>query len=527
MSKLKVRNFGPIKQGMSNDEWIDFSQVTVFIGNQGTGKSTIVKLYAAFGWLEKKLIRNYTTIDEILNESNPDYSLTKRLEYFNLTSYLDDDSYIEYKSSYYHFVIENKKFKAITELSPSHFAITTKIAYIPAERNFITAIESSMRMTQLPPPLSRFQAEYFNGLEELTEKESLQLDIDDLSIKYENQLTKIINNKKQFTIKMHEASSGIQSLAPILIHSQYNSQHILHNISNASKINLEYFQNDAYNYSVEAENVFKKLLGEKLLPERKKFEDTQAKLSLINVTYIPKRVSENPEFQDTIQKIISLIGISDTFKEPYNNIDDLKQIFSEINNKNTNDYKKIAERVERFEIFKFFDFTLTNIIEELEQNLFPESLKKILYKLLAQINEIHANYDNESDEYDRFKYEIGKLILTTHSPYMISYLTLIAKAGNTLKEIKETNMNVEEVGLAKQKINSIIPINALITGDKMKIYHLDDGGISLLENYKDMPSDENYLNLEIKKINTDYKKLMQIRSSYYIEPDQTEMEEML
>ena len=47
MAKLKVKNFGPIRDGLTENEgWIEFKKVTLFIGEQATGKSTIAKLYA-------------------------------------------------------------------------------------------------------------------------------------------------------------------------------------------------------------------------------------------------------------------------------------------------------------------------------------------------------------------------------------------------------------------------------------------------------------------------------------------------
>ena len=58
MSKIKIRNFGPIKEGyQENGGWIDIKKVTIFIGNQGSGKSTVAKLISTFMWLEKALIR--------------------------------------------------------------------------------------------------------------------------------------------------------------------------------------------------------------------------------------------------------------------------------------------------------------------------------------------------------------------------------------------------------------------------------------------------------------------------------------
>ena len=52
MAKIKIQNFGSLKD---NNSWIDLGKVTIFIGNQGSGKSTIAKLISTFTWVEKAL----------------------------------------------------------------------------------------------------------------------------------------------------------------------------------------------------------------------------------------------------------------------------------------------------------------------------------------------------------------------------------------------------------------------------------------------------------------------------------------
>ena len=48
MIRLRIKNFGPIGLGLlENDGWIDFKRVTLFIGNQGAGKSTLAKTWLA------------------------------------------------------------------------------------------------------------------------------------------------------------------------------------------------------------------------------------------------------------------------------------------------------------------------------------------------------------------------------------------------------------------------------------------------------------------------------------------------
>ena len=66
MSKIKIKNFGPIRNGFINEghpDFIDINKVTVFIGPQGSGKSTIAKLVSCFTWIEKAFVK------DILNEN--------------------------------------------------------------------------------------------------------------------------------------------------------------------------------------------------------------------------------------------------------------------------------------------------------------------------------------------------------------------------------------------------------------------------------------------------------------------------
>ena len=59
MAKLRIKYFGPITEGFdSEDGFIDFRKLTLFIGEQGTGKSTVAKLFSLCSWLEKAFFRD-------------------------------------------------------------------------------------------------------------------------------------------------------------------------------------------------------------------------------------------------------------------------------------------------------------------------------------------------------------------------------------------------------------------------------------------------------------------------------------
>ena len=102
MSKIKIKNVGPIKDGYkSNNGFIEFSDLTVFIGNQGSGKSTIAKIFSTMSWIEKALVRGDFT-GSYLSQYN---RFKKQLAYQNISNYLNDNSEIEYIGAGYASIV--------------------------------------------------------------------------------------------------------------------------------------------------------------------------------------------------------------------------------------------------------------------------------------------------------------------------------------------------------------------------------------------------------------------------------------
>jgi len=131
-----------------------------------------------------------------------------------------------------------------------------------------------------------------------------------------------------------------------------------------------------------------------------------------------------------------------------------------------------------------------NIVEEPEQNLYPASQRSVLYELLKINNTLSDN----------------KLIITTHSPYIISYLCLAVKANNLLSE------NISD--FAKTKLSEIVPLECTIKGSDLAIYELsEDGEIAILPNYKGMPDDDNMLNMALADTADLYEQLVDIEES--------------
>ena len=94
----------------------------------------------------------------------------------------------------------------------------------------------------------------------------------------------------------------------------------------------------------------------------------------------------------------------------------------------------------------------------------------------------------------------NKLIITTHSPYLVNYVSLAVEAGKLKQGV------IAEKG---GRLNDIVPINA----DDLAIYQLkeEDGTIELLDSYEGIPSDENFLNDEIGRTNELFADLLDLQ----------------
>ena len=129
-----------------------------------------------------------------------------------------------------------------------------------------------------------------------------------------------------------------------------------------------------------------------------------------------------------------------------------------------------------------------NIVEEPEQNLFPDAQIQMFYSLLSYRN---LNEDN-------------KLIVTTHSPYLLNAATL-AVASNGVYD--KENMS----STTREELESIVPEAASIAPDQLRIYKTDTKGtISLLEDIDGIPSDENYLNDILGNFNDDFSRILEL-----------------
>lgn len=411
MPKIKIKNFGPIKEGFKEilpdgtvNEWMDVKKVTVFIGNQGSGKSTVAKLISLFMWLEKSTVRGDIN-DPIINKGFDDL-----LGFHRIKNYLKENTKIEYEG-------QSCKITMIKNngTNTPHFSFITldnekvtqpKIMYVPAERNFLSTISNINKVSDLiVGSLKSYAVEFRNAQNKYSGK-PIDLPINNTRVIYDakdDDIYLLFDDKK---LKLSEGSSGFHSIVPLY----WVTQHLTEFIKQDEIKLLELLSTDQ---TIRREKEIRVLNTEKL--EEKALKANEKK---INEKYVPK----------------------------------------------------------------YF----VNIVEEPEQNLFPTSQKLLLNSLLA--------FNNGSNI----------LVMTTHSPYLINYLTLAVEAHYLKEKVKSEEL--------ENKLKSIVPLDATIAPGELVVYELDEtnGTIQLLDSYKGLPSDDNKLNYELGEGNEDFAKLLEI-----------------
>ncbi|MEY4936368.1 MAG: hypothetical protein RIS64_2727, partial [Bacteroidota bacterium] len=172
MGKIRIKQFGPIQAGLtSNNGWLEIQKITLFIGNQGTGKSSIAKLISTMMWLEKSLYRGELTEKEVTSYNR---FVNHYCAYQNIKNYFDKNgaTEIEYEGALYHiqFISNKLSIKFINNLNPENHYLVPKIMYVPAERNFLSAVKwrNLEKMKELPQALFAFLEELERSQKELT-----------------------------------------------------------------------------------------------------------------------------------------------------------------------------------------------------------------------------------------------------------------------------------------------------------------------------------------------------------------------
>ncbi len=393
---LTVKNFGPI----SNAE-VEFRKYTLFTGEQGSGKSTIAKLYSLFSWLEKSLTRGSISVKYLRQYAR----FRKNYAAYNgLSSYFREDTEIEFQGArfHFHYILGSLEISENEDM-PHNVA---KVMYVPAERNIIGSTPHPSRLRGLSDPLVTFREAYDAARN--AHRRDYTLPINGVRFEYDSLNDVPWVSEGDYRIVLSDASSGYQTVLPLLLVSRHLS-----------------------------EVVGKSSEGKGLSPK-------EAKSLQAEVSSLMQNKNFSEEVKEAMLKILS----------------------------------------KKFSYSRFI-----NIVEEPELNLFPSSQRKVLYELIADASAKDEN----------------KLVMTTHSPYILEYATLAVKASSLYKRANQRHDFVT-------RIERVVPSSSAVDAADLCIYEMGEGMAHPLP-CDDVPSDDNKLNHQLMEGNDLFGELLEIEES--------------
>ena len=403
MSRIRIRHFGPIQEGnLTNEGWVDIKKVTIFIGNQGSGKSTVAKLISTFTWIEKALVRGDYDQKwfERKNKLRNQFLSYHRLEgYFQTDAESLNAAVIDYEGEAYR-ISYAKGSLTIQERTGTTYALP-QIMYVPAERNFISYVRTPRELKLSSDSLKEFLTEFDNAKNEL--KGTLALPLGEVTVEYDKLNDTINLRSKRYKVKLPDASSGFQSLVPLYLVTRHLAATV----------------------------------GQHPAADRE-----------------PMSSDELSRFKKGVADIWRADSLSD-------------------------EQKRVALSVLSA---RFNKTAFINIVEEPEQNLFPASQWAMLRSLLEFNHHPVAN----------------RLILTTHSPFVINYLSIAIQAHSLRQKLVQAGRPD-----LLSRLERIVPAAAQVAAADAVVYQLDEtrGSIEQLATYEGIPGDDNYLNQTLRQGN--------------------------
>lgn len=218
---LTIKDFGPIS-GVVLD---DIRPMTVFIGESGSGKSTIMKVLALMRWLYKMMsIRSYLKYSGV-RKSPFRFSIDRLLKISGLNSYMHADTIIEYSYGSVRICIENGTLKGTSTYVPEEELSLEKISYVAENRNVIPDMVENKIVSKDQFYLDGTYDDYMRAAGKIK-----SFDADYLGVRLEVRKTPqgvkhviVPMNGKSYDIRLNEASSGTKNVMPLNMIVKYYS----------------------------------------------------------------------------------------------------------------------------------------------------------------------------------------------------------------------------------------------------------------------------------------------------------------
>lgn len=430
MQKIIINNFGSIKYAE-----IEVKKILVLIGEQASGKSTIAKLIYFFKTIQEDLFSqiyrdkqnqyldiNSDILSPIQQKFYNFFGPTNNLPDFEITFYysFNENKFLKLSND------ENKKMK----ISPIDTFINEKFTILASDIKF------------------RLRQEYLN----INKNRNIQpLIKEEEKIKYAQQLYDLLNDlfqNKQRDLLFIVAGRSATVAYPSLF-EKYFSQSI--------EINLK--QNISIDNYERSSKTLDEILLEKFIEKFVRVKDIFKKFR--NFEGLIESYSEN----NIKEKLYQVKNKIDKILKGEYRIDDLgeKILFNKeteeyIYLSNTSSGQQESIRILQDIFLNILDNTkVLRILEEPEAHLFPIAQKQLIELLALMINQ---NNDNQ-------------LIITTHSPYVLTVFNNLLFANRVVEKNPSTQSEVAQ----------IIPQDSWLSAKDFSAYSLGNQSVSQDTNY--------------------------------------------
>lgn len=405
---ITIRNIGPIK-----DVTLELDKVNVIIGSQSSGKSTIAKIISYCQWVEKRYILD--------GDHNHDF--TERFIEFHRVSDVafNEESFIEYKSDCAHIKYDGiAHIKSLEKVDNGAKYIKSKNIYIPAERNFVSAIRNLRKYKgSSHDNIMNFVYDWSEVRDNYLV--SNKFPVLGLNVSYyynqdsdSDMLT--LEDSNGLEIPLGFASSGLQSITPILLPVDYMTS-----------------------------GLYKSKIVDSV--------DEKEEMAKAMFEYI-KQLDDKRQ-NDIIEGINEDKSLKLTSKE-------FEKFFSLYQNRKEYQHSQF-------------------IIEEPEQNLFPQTQRDLIYYLLEKVN------DKKRDH---------KLLITTHSPYVL-YALNNCMMGHLVKD-----------KMPEEEQTELLSKNSWIDPEKVSVWQIKKGEIISIKDKETKVVGNHYFNEVMGEIMDEYYEML-------------------
>ena len=278
MATIQIKNLGPIK----DTGLINLTDVLLVIGRQSSGKSTFMKVLCFCRWIEKKIM---TSFDKTIQAYTHNKRFTKDLKQFYRIDeiYFKEDTEIIYDGDVVTIsltgVNQNAKINRKQEAWEDRY--NSKLSYIPAERNLVSAIQNinDTYKAKERDSIFNFIQEWYEAKETYGSDNKLTLSLTD-DFKYYSDIGLdyvVLPNGKPIT--SFYASSGVQSIMP----SDVMTDYVMGVVGKVVKFSMSDLMNrlmESLDTDVRNENVHgaHEVTEEELAPTREKMKYQSAQL---------------------------------------------------------------------------------------------------------------------------------------------------------------------------------------------------------------------------------------------------------